>query len=111
MMDLKVITPEDPETPWMLDIDIIDGYPTYCEQTQDQRAGVASIISKGTIPGMLDYGIDWSLLLQQERDLTSIDNQVKQQIQELARPEDNKSYMPLYMPQQSGRVDITVYRV
>ena len=62
MRDCALIT--DMDKRWYIDIDIIDGQPVYLidDQTNDQRAAVAAIQAKGTIPGMLDTGVDWAQL-------------------------------------------------
>lgn len=117
MRDIVVIYPTDRETQdWDTDIDIVDMEPRYVDevnQTQDQRAAVAALIAKGTIPGDLSFGVDWSSLLNEENTLVSIDNQVRLQIASLAgigNPEQLVQYIPLYLQNKEGGVDVTVYR-
>lgn len=116
MRDIVITYPNNDEDEWNLDIDIIDGEPRYVEtvnQTQDQRAAVAALISKGTIPGELSLGIDWGSYLSGDVSLLMVNNQVRQQITRMAAIGDNTqltSYMPIFQPNKNGGVDIHVYR-
>ena len=101
MKDIKIITPVDTSADWNLDIDIIDGYPTYVQNTgntQDQRAALAAYTVMGTIPGALDTGVDWGALYTGEDSLISIDNQVRQNITDAASSvgDVTESYTPMY---------------
>lgn len=97
------------------DIDIVDGYPEYVDydnQTQDQRAAVGAVIEKGTIPGNLNFGVDWGKLYNKEDSLVDIDNDVKRTVAAVAggTGEASESYIPLYIPQEDGSVQVTVMK-
>lgn len=115
MRDIKYITPEDPETAeWVLDIDIIEGYPDYVfkeDMTQDQRAAVSAIMCKGTIPGALSEGVDWGNLYERNVSLVDIDNQVQRAIQSNVAGSGSisGSYFPLY-EQIDGKIKINVVK-
>ena len=116
MRDIVIIYPTAPDTSWDLDIDIVDGQPRYVSepgQTQDQRAAVAALIGRGTIPGNLTLGVDWGGLLTDQVFLVAIDNEVKQMISKYAA-EGNDSqlitYVPIYNKNKKGGVDVQVYR-
>ena len=115
MRDLALITPTEP-TDWCLDFDIVDGYPRYVPEsrnTQDQRAAVAAYMTRGTIPGKPELGIGWSELYQEnyEETLISIDNEVKQAIQEYAAipAGPDGMYVPVYDMKEEG-VEIAIYQ-
>lgn len=119
MRDIKLMQPPSPEEEWNLDIDIIDGYPTFldmAEMTSDQRAGVAAYVSKGSIPGMLTVGIQWSDYFQQESSdgYVKISNQMSQMVQTYgSSPEDrqsNKMYYPLAVLGEDGGITVQVIR-
>jgi hypothetical protein len=117
MRDIMVTFPtSSDDTDWNLDIDIVNGQPVYvqtAQQTQDQRAAIAALISVGTIPGNLSFGVNWPSLLNQSQSLVSIDNEVKRQINALAAiGEDDAftSYLPVYKQSKNGGVDVNVYR-
>lgn len=115
MRDLKIIVPEDRDlVDWGMDIDIIDGYPTFLEyerQTQDQRAALAAYTVKGTIPGKPDIGVDWSLLYNQGATIIDIDNEIKQNIQEKAAVVGTatQDYIPIYTKDNSG-IHVAIYQ-
>lgn len=97
------------------DIDIINGYPVYVgqvNQTQDQRAAVGATIVRGTMPGDLDLGVNWSALYEKETSLLDIDNDVKQMVQQVAggSGQAGKGYIPLYIPSADGKVTVQVIR-
>ena len=115
MRDLALITPVDKEQ-WCLDFDVVNGFPRYVPEernTQDQRAAVAAYMVRGTIPGKPNVGIGWSELYKDdyEETLISIDNEVKQAIQEYAAiPEGpNGMYVPVYDMKEEG-VEIAIYQ-
>lgn len=71
----------------VLDIDIIDGEPDYLEeasQTNDQRAAVACYACKGTVPGMLDYGVSWGDVYTKDNTTMQLNNELQQQVQNYA---------------------------
>ena len=111
-----VIFPSDPNPDWNLDIDIVKGEPVYvteAQQTQDQRAALAALISVGTIPGNLGFGVNWPSLLNQSQTLISIDNEVRRQIDTFAAISSDDSftsYLPIYQQNKNGGVDVSVYR-
>lgn len=115
MRDLLLITPSQDEQ-WCLDFDIIDGIPKFVPQernTQDQRAAIAAYMFRGTIPGRPELGIDWSALYREDyqETLVSVDNEVKQAIQEYAAvPEGpNGMYVPIYGTTENG-IELAVYQ-
>ena len=118
MRDLLVVMPGEgtPHT-WCLDFDIVDGYPKFVpfeRNTQDQRAAIAAYTFKGTIPGKPDIGINWSSLYNNSDDTTlvTVDNEVKQAIQEYAAiPEGpNGMYTPIYESKEGGGISIAIYQ-
>lgn len=116
MRDIALITPSDEEEAWCLDFDIVDGQARMVPEernTQDQRAAVAAYMIRGTIPGKPELGIGWSELYQEnyEETLVTIDNEVKQAIQEYAAvPEGpNGMYVPVYDTKEKG-VEIAIYQ-
>lgn len=117
MRDIAVVYPENAEDAgWDIDIDIIDGYPKYVAQadnTQDQRAALAALMVRGTIPGARDIGVSWGKLLDGEGSLLTIDNEVRRQIASLAAIGNDQQvtqYLPVYMQNKKGGVDVNVYR-
>lgn len=106
MRDCALIT--DVDNKWYIDIDIVNGQPVYLidDQTNDQRAAVASVQAKGTIPGMLETGVDWAQMYVKEYQdgLVNIDNQIKQNIQDTAYADGGvmKQYTPLFAQTEEG---------
>lgn len=101
MRDIMVVTPkENTDTSWNLDIDIIDGYPVLLPEindTQDQRAALASYQAKGTIPGMPDEGIDWAQLYSRDKTLVNINDEIQKNIQDKAASTTvSNMYIPLF---------------
>lgn len=115
MRDVIVIYPLDSEdTSWNLDIDIVDGYPRYVpeeQNTQDQRASLAALQAKGTIPGMPERGINWGELLDNKETIIQVDNEIKAAIDENAGNEGVKQYLPIYNEDENGRVSVEVVKV
>lgn len=115
MRDVLVVTPPSDEGGWDIDIDIVNGTPRYVpsvKSTQDQRAALAALICKGTIPGMEDEGVAFGNLLDDENTLIDMNNQVQRQIQKYAAYGDEASliqYIPMYTI-KGGTVSIAVYR-
>ena len=115
MRDLKIIVPEDRTTSsWNMDIDVIDGVPTYLpyeRNTQDQRAALAAYTVKGTIPGLPNAGVDWSLLYNQGATVVDIDNSIKQNIQNNAAVVGtaSQSYKPIYTKDDDG-IHVAIYQ-
>ena len=117
MRDIVVIYPEDPNNKeWDLDIDVVNGEPRYVTSdgnTQDQRAAVAALIGKGTIPGNLTLGTDWGAYLNDQVSMLVIDNEVKRMISQLAGSGANnalRTYVPVYKKNDDGGMDIQVYK-
>lgn len=115
MRDLMLITPPTGEQ-WCLDFDIVNGVPKFVpteRNTQDQRAAVAAYMFRGTIPGKPELGIDWSALYQEnyQETLVTVDNEVKQAIQEYAAvPEGpNGMYVPVYGT-KDGTIELSIYQ-
>ena len=116
MRDLLLITPKSPQDEWCLDFDIVNGIPRFVPQernTQDQRAAVAAYTFRGTIPGKPEVGIDWSALYEEDYNasLVTIDNEVKQAIQQYAAiPEGpNGMYVPVYETTSKG-LNLSIYQ-
>lgn len=116
MRDLLLITPAKPEDTWNLDFDIVHGVPRYVPEernTQDQRAAVAAYMFKGSIPGKPDMGVNWSALYEPnyEETLVTIDNEMKQNIQQLAAAPTtmNSMYVPLYNITEDG-IELSIYQ-
>lgn len=81
MRDIKLFVDEDSH---IVDIDIIDGEPTWLDfdkQTGDQRAAVACFVSKGTLPGNLDFGISWGQMYTTDSTLIDFSNELQQSVQ------------------------------
>lgn len=115
MRDVLIVTPPDDKQDWNIDIDIVNGVPRYVstvENTQDQRAALAALICKGTIPGMNEEGITFGNILEDQDTLVDLNNQVQRQIQKYAAYGDSSKliqYIPMYSMKE-GTVGITVYR-
>lgn len=116
MRDIVIIYPSNDKESWSLDIDIVNNEPRYVAtegMTYDQRAALAAMISKGTIPGALEEGVNWDLLLSPSGSLTVIDNEVRRQINKYAASGEGNNltqYIPVYKQSQKGGVDVSVYR-
>lgn len=115
MRDVRIITPIDrTKAKWVMDIDIVNGFPVYVpdeRNTQDQRAALATYMTKGTIPGMPDIGVDWSALYQQNSTILNIDNEIRQNIQRFATTinPSSQSYMPVYTSDKNG-IQVGIYQ-
>ena len=97
------------------DINIVNGYPEYVDhdnQTQDQRAAIGAVFEKGTLPGHLEFGVDWGKLYDKENALVDIDNDVKQTVSTVAggTGEAAQTYLPLYEPQPDGSIKVNVIK-
>ena len=80
MTDIMLITYDE-----FLDIEIEDGYPVYLpkdKDNNDQRSCVSAYMTRGTVPGAPDVGVDWSQLLMGKEHLINIDNDVKRAIED-----------------------------
>lgn len=108
MRDLKLIVPPDRgNSSWNLDIDIINGSPSfvdYIRNTQDQRAAIATYMVKGSVPGKPESGVDWARLYNQEATILDIDNEIKLNIQDKAAIPGTsaQTYMPIYTKDENG---------
>lgn len=79
MTDVMLITYDE-----YLDLEIEDGFPELLPQNvdnNDQRACVSAYLTKGTVPGAPDIGVDWSQLLIRKENLLNIDNDIKRAIE------------------------------
>ena len=88
-----------------LDIDVINGWPTLMNTTNTprQRAAVAAYIAKGSVPGQTEIGAEWASYMTGQRSLVELDNQVKQNIQDMVGTETiMDQIMPLYVPSDGG---------
>ena len=119
MRDIKIIQIEDDQHQSILDIDIVHGSPLWLEQAEQsngQRAALASYISLNSIPGNLNIGIDWNTYLQTSSSeaYVTIDNQMRQMIDAYGKSQvssDNvKSYTPLAIPQDNGHISVYTIR-
>ena len=100
-MDLEIHVTTDN----LLDIDVINGWPTLMNtsNTPRQRAAVASYIARGSIPGQTSIGAEWAAYIAGQRSLVEIDNQVKQNIQDMCGEGSiMNQMMPLYVPSDGG---------
>lgn len=90
----------------VLDIDVVNGCALLISvgTSEDQRATLCAYTIKGTIPGMLDEGVDWSGLYQKTQDMTAVDNTVRQDIEKYAG-----SYTPIYAT-DGGQMAVGVTR-
>lgn len=110
-----MITPAK-DADWYIDIDIIGGTPVFLidDQTDDQRAAVAAVQAKGTIPGMLETGVDWAQMYVKEYQdgLVNVDNQIRQNIQDTAYAEGDisKQYTPVFQ-QEDGEFRFGITKV
>lgn len=89
MRDVKLITTDEDD--WGVDFDIIDGQPKlldYDSQTADQRAAVVAYIATGTVPGMQSFGVNWGMVYDKQMTLIDLNNQIEQQLQQYAAPEN-----------------------
>lgn len=96
----------------LLDINVIDGYPEmlpYPNQTYDQRAALSALQEKGTIPGMLDTGVNWGAIYSEEDTMLQIDNDIKKAIQNNVTSTGKiaDSYVPIYV-NENGSIKVTV---
>ena len=77
MRDIKLFVDEDSN---LVDVDVVNGEPVlldFAEQTGDQRAAVACFISKGTLPGNLDFGISWGQMYTNDSTLIDFSNKLR----------------------------------
>lgn len=66
-----------------VDIDVVNGeaaYLDYDTQTGDQRAALAAYQVKGTIPGLLDFGVSWAAQYSQDNTISMLNEEIQQQI-------------------------------
>ena len=112
MRDIKLFTGDNGQPQFDIKLDLW-GMPALMDsasQSQDQRAAVATVIMKGSIPGAEDIGVDWGRQYDADRQvaLLDIDNQCKRMIEMCAADRNDPSvqYQPLYMP--SSEEGITV---
>lgn len=93
MRDYKIFGLEDGG----VDLDIIAGEPLYVEQesmTTDQRAALSAYTGKGTIPGNLDFGVDWAQVWNANPNVVMLSNDAQQQIAVCATAETVDSMLP-----------------
>ncbi len=116
MRDLLLITPTQSDQAWNLDFDIVNGMPRFVPEernTQDQRAAVAAYMFKGSIPGKPDLGVNWAALYEPNYDetLVSIDNEMKQNIQQYAAAPTtvNSMYVPVYNMTEDG-IELAIFQ-
>lgn len=104
MRDWKLLVSTNDE--YDLDLDIQNGEPVYVDndaQTNDQRASVAAYKALGSVPGDLGDGIDWTSVIENENNIVSVDNQIKQAIESVCTVEKDGNpvkgqYSPVYVP-------------
>jgi len=81
MRDILLVTPtEDADVDWHVDVCITNGY--MAEVAKDlmnsvQRASVATIITKGSVPGQADIGADWAGYISGSENFFNCDAQVR----------------------------------
>lgn len=101
MTDIKITT----DNTAMLDIDIVDGYPVLLlseQQNDDQRAAMCAVWAKGTVPGMLENGVDWYGLYTQSIDMITINNQMQTQVQNYVGTDGDTAYIPIVQRDGDG---------
>lgn len=100
MRDFRVIQPDDPETEWILDIDVLNPWLERDSFTIGQRAAIAAFMAQGSVPGMLGIGIQWSDYLSNQTSDTyvKVDNQMRQQVQAYAFDQAQKAAPEQYIP-------------
>lgn len=100
MRDIKLFVDEDSN---LVDVDVVNGEPVlldFAEQTGDQRAAVACFISKGTLPGNLDFGISWGQMYTNDSTLIDFSNELQQSVQHATEDlERNYTVADSYNPQ------------
>lgn len=107
MIDMMIITPSDTSADWHMDIDIINGkgkeVPGGYKNTMIQRAAVASVLAKGTLPGREDIGADWAGLSAGKTSFVEVDNQVKANMEVFAGASTlEESPYPVYEKTEDG---------
>ena len=115
MRDYKVYSIEDGG----VDLDIIDGEPEYLyseTQTTEQRASLAVYCVKGSLPGQPEFGVSWGTEFSQQNTITTLNNEIQQQLNDCASVSDpqsnNAASTPtaLLIPQDSGTVGVLIMR-
>lgn len=97
MTDLALITGKTEDDITYVDIDIVDGQPTYlaeATQTNDQRASLAIYAAKGAMPGELDFGVSWDSIYSQEDTTIQLSNELQQQITEYTGTSSADTFLP-----------------
>lgn len=112
-MDMELITPQD-NSDWVLDIDIIKGFPKLVdpENTPRQRAAVAAFMALGSVPGNTSIGVNWGGYNSQQVSLVDVDNQVKKSMQSMTGdPTVATQLIPLYDMDDKGEIGIRLWDI
>lgn len=107
-MDMVVVIPSDPDkVGWKMDIDVDNDGNALTLDSEDearmQRASLAAIMVKGTIPAAETLGADWGAYVAGNMSLLEIDNQIKGNMEKWAGASTIASTpVPLYTPSDEG---------
>lgn len=114
LKDIKLISNTDPRIEWRADISLYKGWfdmlPGQIENNQRQRAVIASITERGTIPGALTEGVQWGEYLSGNLNMVQMSDQIQRRIQELVSGAGTGGIglLPLFKVNEDGKVDLTL---
>ena len=104
---MMIIVPTDKQADWYMDVDIIKGKATEVPgdftNTKIQRAAVASVLARSSIPGRESIGADWAGLAAGKTSFVEVDNQVKANMEEYSGASTlDSSPFPIYEKTEAG---------
>ena len=104
---MMIIVPTDKQADWYMDVDIIKGKATEVPgdftNTKIQRAAVASVLARSSIPGRESIGADWAGLAAGKTSFVEVDNQVKANMEEYSGASTlDSSPFPIYEKTEDG---------
>lgn len=114
MRDPKLLIGTDD---YIFDIDIVDGQPVLFNiptQSTDQRASISAVIAQGSIPGLLNVGVQWSDYYQQKTTdgYVKIDNQMRQNVENYGKSQVEetgiRTFTPVAMLDEHGSLTVNV---
>lgn len=97
---------------WCLDIQMENGRARQLPlgiENNVQRAALAAYILSGTIPGQRSVGVPWADYDTGEASIVDMDNIVKRQIDTYAGSGFVQGPMPLYIPDETGKLSMQLY--
>ena len=111
MTDVLLITHDD-----FLDLEIEDGFPLYLPEdasNNDQRACVSAFMVQGTVPGALDTGVDWSMLMEGKESLIQLDNSIRRNIESNGGTYGTsyETYVPIYFNEAGNKLGVNVIKI